>query len=145
MREYRSTLNLLARDRELASCVDRLLLCQFTPFLPETRESHLVNLEALANMVSVRTVILRGLVFCVAREQLEFGRILDETCPKLERLLWTDYFVTGPYPSWPANEFGGIRNLKSIEWVPRAKGEMLIHTILPLVTLTNMSLHIWNR
>ena len=99
MREYRSTLNLLARDRELASCVESLFLSQFDPFLPGTREAPLVNLQALANLVSVRTVMLRGLVFCVARGQLEFGRILDETCPKLERLWWTDCLVTGPRSS----------------------------------------------
>jgi hypothetical protein len=76
-------LALLAQDKSLAKRISELTFERCpppgeNPFQdndPQTRPS-LINVEALANMVSLKRVALYGAVFRNAHEQHEFGRVL---------------------------------------------------------------------
>jgi hypothetical protein len=73
------TLALLARDEELAKSVVELKLYRQIPITDSEvpRKIHsLINPDALANLVSLRHIAIRGLVFLTSHEQHEFGRVL---------------------------------------------------------------------
>jgi hypothetical protein len=106
-------LALLARDKELAKSVVELKLYRQLPITDSVpRKIHsLINPDALANLVSLRHIAIRGSVFLTSHEQHEFGRVLAGV--PLEGLTYSAYDFT---EKWPSNEMGGIRDLKKLVW-----------------------------
>jgi len=125
MRESNWTLNLLARDVELANMVVRLDLDQVTDTSTCQEEATLINLGAFANLGSLRHIRLRGIVFHHAAQQSEFGRVLRETCSRLERLDWIDLSLKGDICRWPVDHAGDLPGLKQVEWRASIKGKPL--------------------
>jgi hypothetical protein len=76
VQESEWTLDLLARDAELASVVVQLALDQVADTPTRLEEGALINLGAFANLGSLRHIRLRGIVFRHGAQQLQFGRVL---------------------------------------------------------------------
>jgi F-box domain len=108
------TLALLARDEELAKSVVELKLDRSISRYSASHSMHsLVNPDALANLVSLRHIVIRGSVFLTPHEQHEFGRVLAGI--PLEDLTYIPYQYIS-IQHWPSNEMEGIRNLKKLVW-----------------------------
>jgi hypothetical protein len=118
-KESRATVNLLARDRSLASFVVELVLIQHTLLLPGTRRGPLISLESLGNMTSLRRVTLCGIVFNSQTEQHDFGALLQlKTSTTLEQVTYRSLAYA---EWWPADSLG-LGGLEIIEWDARGKG-----------------------
>jgi hypothetical protein len=106
------TLALLARDKELAKCVVELSLNRQIPLDIAPRAVHsLINPDALANLRSLRHIVIRGRVLLTALEQRDFGLVLAGIL--LEELTYVAYDST---EKWPGDELEGIHDLKKIVW-----------------------------
>jgi hypothetical protein len=108
-------LALLARDKELAKCVIELELDRKPPSdsTPNTTHS-LISPDALANLLSLNRILIRGRVFLTAFEQHEFGRVLAGI--PLKEFTYSGY---NSAEKWPGDEVGGICDLKKIVWETR--------------------------
>ena len=115
----RATVNLLARDRSLASFVVELVLIQHTLLLPGTRRGPLISLESLGNMTSLRRITLCGIVFNSQTEQHDFGALLRlKTSTTLEQVTYRNL----AYAEWWPSDGFGLGGLEVIEWDARGKG-----------------------
>jgi hypothetical protein len=116
-------LTLLARDKPLAKRVIELTLERRPPpgheYFPDDDDPQsrpsLINLDALANMVSLKHVALYGPVFRNAHEQNEFGRVLSPRGSdiSLEELT---YVADNEDEEFPADRIGDIGSLKYLYW-----------------------------
>ena len=111
------TLALLARDTDLAKCVVELRLDKESIF-PSTFTQHryrpsLINIDTLANLLSLKRIVICGIIFRTATEMIEFGRVLCE-------LPLEDFTFIGPTlsESWPGVDVEGIHGLRKIDWAP---------------------------
>ncbi|KIM75157.1 hypothetical protein PILCRDRAFT_827586 [Piloderma croceum F 1598] len=110
------TLALLARDEALAKSVVELKLNRpISRYLTSHSMHNLVNPAALANLVSLRHIVIRGSVFLTPHEQHEFGRVLADI--PLEDLAYIAY---NSLEKWPNDEMEGIRDLKKLVWKTEA-------------------------
>jgi hypothetical protein len=115
----RTTVNLLARDKSLASFVVELVLVQHILLLPGTRRGPLISSEALSNMTSLKRITLCGIVFNNSSEQHEFGAVLQlKTLTTLEQVTYRGL----SYAEWWPSDRLGLGGLGVIEWVARRKG-----------------------
>jgi hypothetical protein len=112
-------LALLDRDKSLARCVvdltlERCLLPGETQHRDIQSHPSLINVGALANLVSLKHVALYGPVFRNEHEQLEFGRVLSPGSGiALEELT---YVAEDDYELFPGERFGDIGGLKKLYW-----------------------------
>lgn len=117
-------LELLAHDKPLAKCVIELTLerCQppgqkYVPDDDPQSQPSLINLDALANMVSLKHVTLYGPVFRNAHEQNEFGCVLAPGSNiSLEELT---YVANNEEEEFPTDRIGDIGGLKKLYWNDR--------------------------
>ena len=110
-RHWRPAMDLLARDKMLASAVVELCL-QGT--FPRLDVGPPINSDAIANMTSLKRVWIRGAVWSTELEQFEIGRILAaKTSTSLEEL---SYRTVDSRVEWCSPEVGGLGGLKVIEW-----------------------------
>jgi hypothetical protein len=116
------TLALLARDEALAKSVVELKLNRPISRYSSSHSMHnLVNPDALANLVSLRHIVIRGSVFLTPHEQYEFGRVLADI--PLEDLAYIAY---NSLEKWPSDEMEGIRDLKKLVWKTEGGGTYFI-------------------
>ena len=131
------TWTLLARDEELASSVSELTLdaCKQRIFIGTGGRTSgpqlFIDLDALANLTSLKRITLIGTVFKTAEEQSNFGRIVSV---KSRRTLKAFTFKISPASdspdSWPGVDFGTLADLRTIEWLARTRGITLPYDAL---------------
>ena len=110
---WRSTMDLLARDKMLASVVVELYLLGPSP---EPDMGPHVDLDAITNMTSLKRVRIEGAVWSTELEQLEIGRILSaKTGTSLEQLTYSASRFHEEL-EWHPHGFGGLGGLRVIEW-----------------------------
>jgi hypothetical protein len=123
----RTTVNLLARDKSLASFVVELVLFQHTLLLPGTRRGPLISSGALSNMTSLKRITLCGIVFKSSSEQHEFGTTLQlKTLTTLEQVTYRGL----AYAEWWPSDRLGPGGLGVIEWGARGKGVCSFRLVL---------------
>jgi hypothetical protein len=110
-------LQLLARDKPLARCVIELKLEQCLlpgeKFLDEgPPRPRLIYLGALANMVSLKRIILYGSIFLSEFEQIEFARALAPGLGiELEELIYAADSRNRGFPDIRLGDIGGLKKL----------------------------------
>jgi hypothetical protein len=133
--ECSQTWALLARDKELASSVIELTL-DTSNLNPSIKEVYLgrptaprlfVNMDALANLTSLKRVTFIGIPFQTAAEQLAFGHIFSSKSTAMSKeVIFRSFRPYYSPDSWPGADFGDLADLGSIEWFPQTRG-MLEH------------------
>jgi hypothetical protein len=112
------TLALLARDTDLAKCVVELRLDKRSIFVTTLTQHRyrpsLINIDTLANLLSLKRIVICGIIFRTAIEMREFGRVLCE-------LPLEDFTFIGPIllERWPGVDVERIHGLRKIDWGPR--------------------------
>jgi hypothetical protein len=131
-----TVLALLAKDKSLARCVVELTLSRrltFRDLLDDLRDlPRLVNVNALANMISLKRIALSNYVFRNRWEQNTFARLLVDI--PLEELT---YRSSGPLRQvsysglrgLPGDRFKGFGNVKKLVWLDREDCCALLHTL----------------
>jgi hypothetical protein len=110
------TLDLLARDKPLASAVVQLDFSSRCDPNPEKRV--ILNLVAIANLTSLRRFRFSGGNFRTEAEESQFWRILASNVRiPLEQLTYRP-LVSYPSRPWYDNQYGGLGSLKIVEWNP---------------------------
>ena len=132
------TWTLLARDEELASSVSELTLdaCKHRIFGSDDRPSLagpqlFIDLDALANLTSLKRITLIGTVFKTAEEQSNFGHIVSVKSRKTLKTFTFEISPASDSPeSWPGVDFGTLADLRTIEWFARTRGNSLPYDAL---------------
>jgi hypothetical protein len=125
----------LARDKELAKSVVELRLDRKSVSDSVPRNIHsLIKPDALANLLSLRHIMIRGNVFLTPLQQLEFGRVLADV--PLEELTYSAY---NSAEKWPCDRVEGIRDLKKIVW--ETKNGSFIDPMWDILSRSRTSIH----
>jgi hypothetical protein len=105
------TLALLARDTDLAKCVVELKLDRKSIFLTTLTQHRyrpsLINIDTLANLLSLKSIVICGMISRTAMELREFGQVLYE-------LPLEDFTFIGStlVEEWPGDDVEGIHGLR---------------------------------
>jgi hypothetical protein len=120
------TLNLLARDKALASAVVQLDILGRRRGLDDVTGA-ILNLVAIANLTSLQCFRFTGGIFQTKVEECEFWRILaSKTGIPLEQLTYQPLIVY-PYRPWYGDRCGDLGGLKIVEWHTSTIGKGINH------------------
>jgi hypothetical protein len=119
-RSWIPTLDLLARDKALASTVVQLDFSHRCDPNPERRP--ILNLVAVANLTSLRRFQFSGGIFRTEAEESQFWRILSSKMRiPLEQITYRPC-VSNPPRLWYGDQYGGLGGLKVVKWSPWSIG-----------------------